>query len=71
MSKIMKERPVGTIFNWHGKRLEVVENTDIFNAHNDCVFCSRNCLSQYKCNRIPCIYYERSDNKTVHYKEVK
>lgn len=71
MSKVMKERPVGTVFNWHGKRLKVVKDTDTTLAHNGCVFAVENCLSHYNCVDVPCLSIERNDKKNVHFIEVK
>lgn len=58
------ERKVGEIFDYKGKKLQVVEQFDC----KDCVF------DIYFCRRTPSIVgrcYDRKDGKSVIFKEVK
>ena len=67
----MKERPVGTVFNWHRKQLQVIEDEGSVPENDYCVFGGKNCLSHYDCMEIPCLSTERSDKKSVHFIQVE
>lgn len=65
-SKI-KERPIGSIFNWYGKQLKVVG--DPIHNCSKCIFATgkRDCLPQ----KTHCLWQWRHDFIDVHYEEVK
>lgn len=78
MSKtIIKERPIGTVFEWHGLTLKVVESFGVTG-------CMRKCCFYDRCNpafanhphlhfegNTKCATWERKDGNNVHYEKVK
>ena len=71
---IIKERPVGTAFEWHGQQIKVVED-DLLLCHPHCCFYER-CVGHY-CNvKIKfkgctmCSKESRTDKKNIHYEKV-
>lgn len=70
---IIKERPIGTVFEWHGQQIKVVE--DSYNKScSHCCFDER-CNPGFYCKKIyfkgrtMCSKDLRKDNKMIHYEK--
>lgn len=63
----VKDRPVGTIFKWYNKKLEVVEDDiQLELGCEKCVFQKPD--NRYNCFNTSCNDIERKDRKFIHYK---
>ena len=76
MSKtIIKERPIGTVFEWHGTTIKVIENDSLAYPCKICCFYERcnghvnnrhlHFKGQTKCDTLT-----RNDRKNIHYEKV-
>ena len=76
MSKtIIKERPIGTVFEWHGTILKVVENKSLACPCKICHFYER-CIGHVNNRHLhfkgqtKCITLTRKDRKNIHYEKL-
>ena len=66
--RLIKERPVGTIFRWRNKKLKVVKDLDELGG---CFVCAFNDICEKVTADKSCASYYRKDDIDIHYKEVK
>ena len=68
---VIKERPVGTIFNWRNAKYKVERDEDF--SCSRCVFrtaCNHKSSIMAAINEMHCAYSTRNDNTPIHYVKV-
>ena len=79
---IIKERPVGIVFNWRNRKYQIIEDGETEATCNNCIFkvaCYNAFVKTcYNTNRLSnplqemhCSRKTRNDRKNIHYEKVR